>query len=63
MIPLGALFFCIFAGWVWGSNRAAGEIRAAGWFSRIWQLVVRFLAPAVILLILYFTVGKGQGLS
>ena len=39
MIPLGALFFCIFAGWVWGSNRAAGEIRAAGWFSRIWQLV------------------------
>lgn len=67
MIPLGALCFCLFTGWVWGVKKAGDEISSQGAhrfvFRGIWSFVVRFAAPAVILLILYFTVGKGQGLS
>ena len=66
MIPLGALGFCLFVGWVWGTRNALAEIEADGStfrFKRTWSFLVRFLAPAVIALILYFTFGKGQGLS
>lgn len=67
MIPLGALFFCLFVGWGWGVKNAAGEIESHGKYSfpfkRGWMFIVRFLAPAVILLILYFTLGRGEGLS
>lgn len=66
MIPLGALGFCLFVGWVWGTKNALSEIEADGSrfrFKRSWSFLIRFLAPAVIVLILYFTLGKGQGLS
>lgn len=67
MIPLGALCFCLFAGWAWGKGKAAEEISSDGLhpfrLRKLWEFIVRFLAPAVIVLILYFTVGKGQGLS
>ena len=66
MIPLGALGFCLLVGWVWGTKNALNEIDADGSrfrFKRSWSFLIRFLAPAVIVLILYFTLGKGQGLS
>lgn len=67
MIPLGALCFCLFAGWAWGNEKASEEISSGGKypfrFRGAWEFVVRFVAPALIFLILYFTVGKGQGLS
>ena len=66
MIPLGALFFCLFVGWVWGTDNASKEIEASGHsmaWKRLWAFLVKFLAPAVIVVILYFTVGRGQGLS
>lgn len=66
MIPLGALCFCLFTGWVWGTKKASKELEASGHpfvFKKIWAFSVRFTAPAVIALILYFTLGKGQGLS
>lgn len=67
MIPLGALCFCLFTGWVWGVKKSGDEIESQGLhrfaFRRLWGFAVRFAAPAVILLILYFTLGKGQGLS
>lgn len=66
MIPLSALGFCLFVGWVWGTKNALSEIEADGSrfrFKRSWSFLIRFLAPAVIVLILYFTLGKGQGLS
>lgn len=67
MIPVGALCFCLFCGWVWGVDQSADEIGGQGKhrfvFRKPWGFIVRFLAPAVIVLILYFTLGKGQGLS
>lgn len=67
MIPLGALCFCLFVGWVWGTKGAGDEIESDGLhpfrLKKSWGFIVRFLAPAVILLILFFTLGKGQGLS
>lgn len=67
LIPLGALFMCIFTGWVLGTKRAEDEITSGGRcafpFRRTWSGMIRFLAPAVIILILYFTLWKGQTLS
>lgn len=67
MIPLGALLFCLAVGWVWGTKGLEEEITSDGKFSfrlcKSWRFIVKFLAPLVILVILYFTLGKGQGLS
>lgn len=66
MIPLGGLLFCIFVGWIWGTKNAAAEIESEGntfRLKKVWSFIVRFLAPVFILLILYFTIGLGQGLS
>ena len=67
MIPFGALCYCLFVGWAWGLGKASKEISSGGRYPfrlrKLWEAVIRYVAPAVILLILYFTVGKGQGLS
>lgn len=86
MIPLGALCFCLFVGWIWGTRNAGTEISRSGEtanqqsggnqdtnvphddgrlfsFYPSWRFIIRFLAPLVIFIILYFTLGKGQGLS
>lgn len=67
MIPLGAFFLCIFTGWVLGTRRAEEEITSGGLypfpFRRTWGGIIRFVAPAVILVILYFTFLRGQTLS
>ena len=75
MIPLGALCFCLFVGWIWGTHKAGEEISVSGESQTLekpekmfplyksWRFIIRFLAPLVILIILYFTLGKGQGLS
>lgn len=67
MIPLGALCFCIFTGWIWGIQHAVDEIDNHGTlafrFRKIWSFSIRYLAPIAILAILYFTIFKGIILS
>ncbi|MDO4296266.1 MAG: sodium-dependent transporter [bacterium] len=67
MIPVGALLYCIFVGWIWGADKAADEISANGSchfpFRRVWKFVIRFVAPVLICIILYFTLGTGVVLS
>lgn len=67
MIPLGAFFLCLFTGWVLGTDKAEEEITSHGLyrfpFRRTWAGIIRFLAPVVILVILYFTFLRGQTLS
>lgn len=67
MIPLNALLTCIFVGWVWGSGNAAKEIENDGKcpfrLTKVWEIGIRFIAPAMIAAILYFTFVRGQVLS
>lgn len=67
MIPFGALCYCLFVGWVWGSKKASAEIAVGSryplWMQKGWEFIIRFIAPVVIVVILYFTLGKGEGLS
>ncbi len=56
LIPLAALAACLFVGWVWGPERALGEICRGSRFpgKRLWVWLIRWFAPAAILLILGF---------
>jgi basic amino acid/polyamine antiporter, APA family len=51
-----------FGVWVWFSTNLAGEIRAAGtrrnWYSMLWGLLITFGSIAVMVALLYNTVGE-----
>lgn len=67
MIPLGALGFCLFVACSWTTQKAwehiCGDREISPAVEKVWSFVVSYLAPAVIVIIFYFTLGKGQGLS
>ncbi|KXU51845.1 MAG: sodium-dependent transporter [Longibaculum muris] len=66
LIPLGALAFCIFVGWVWKPQNAIAEIEQEGVtfpLKKAWSFSIRYIAPIAIIVILYFTVVKGIVLS
>ena len=65
MILWGAVLLPL-CGWVWGTKAAGQEIAGGARLRRMqkpWAFAVRFLAPLVIVVILYFTLGMGEGLS
>lgn len=66
-MPLCALFMCIFVGWIWGVDNAVEEIEQNGQFKfklkKIWMFLIKFLAPAAIVVIIYHTLFLGIGLS
>ncbi len=60
LIPLGALMFCIFVGWIWGVDNAAKEIeRGKRRFilRPVYSFCVRYLAPAAIITIMLRNFG------
>jgi NSS family neurotransmitter:Na+ symporter len=61
-LAVGALLIAVFTGYVWKTRNAAEEIRSGAprfRLERAWSLAVKFLAPAVILIILVFKILKG----
>ncbi|MBL4821774.1 MAG: sodium-dependent transporter [Gammaproteobacteria bacterium] len=52
--PLGGLFFCIFAGWIWNRNSLLQEIKQGfpeveqSLFWKIWPFYVKFICPVAI---------------
>ena len=50
MLPLGALFTCVYVGWIWGPKALLQEIETEGvtfrW-KKAWVLCIRFITPAV----------------
>jgi NSS family neurotransmitter:Na+ symporter len=53
-LSVGAFFIAIFAGWVWGVNKATSEIESEGnvfTIKRIWGFLIRFVAPITILIV------------
>lgn len=54
LLPIGGLLICIFAGWIMGPialREVAGDGKP-GILARAWLFILRFIAPAAILLIL-----------
>jgi len=55
--PLIGLLFCIFAGWIWQRNQLLNELKSGyrdvedGLFWKIWPSYVRFVCPAIVLLV------------
>ncbi len=50
-LPIGGLLTAIFAGWVWGVDRALEELCVQGaWFPapRVWAVLLRWVCPAAI---------------
>ncbi len=56
LMPVGALFFCIFLGWFWGIDKATEEISSNGKYAfalkPIYTILVKFIAPLAIIVIL-----------
>ena len=59
MLPLGGLAIALFAGWVMSSDDTADELRldAASLGYRFWRLLVRFVAPAGVMLFFVHSLG------
>ena len=57
MLPLGALFTCVYVGWIWGPKTLLGELEEGGHvfrWKKAWVLCIRFLTPILIAIV---TVG------
>ena len=58
-LAVGALFICIFVGYVWGVKKALKEVASGNprfKLRPLWVFSVKFLTPIAILLILYFII-------
>jgi NSS family neurotransmitter:Na+ symporter len=54
MMPLGGLCVSLYAGWFWRGEGEANELAGpAGrpWLFPVWRFLVRFVAPAAVLVI------------
>ncbi len=64
-LALGALLLSIFAGWVWGREKATAEMRAGGHMSdrrvALWWFFVKFVCPVVIFIVLLNIFGVFGG--
>jgi len=61
-LAVGALLIAVFTGYIWKAKNAAREIRLGAPRFRLekaWSLAIKYLAPAVILIILVFKIIKG----
>jgi len=59
LLPVGALFTAIFAGWVMKRSATLEELDLAdGAIFRAWRFLIRFVAPVAIVVLLYFAFAK-----
>lgn len=66
MIPLCALGTCVFVGWVWKPESAVAEVERCGVKFRLagaYGFLIRFIAPAAIVVILAVSLLTGTTLS
>lgn len=61
IMPLCALLYCILVGWIWGIDNASDEISSQGRYPfklrGIYSLLVKFVAPAAIIIIMLSGLG------
>ncbi len=66
MIPLGALGCCVFVGWSWKPESAIAEVERCGVRFRLakaFGFLIKFVAPAAVILILCVSLFTGTTLS
>ncbi|MDO9549241.1 MAG: sodium-dependent transporter, partial [Candidatus Marinimicrobia bacterium] len=61
-LPLGGIFIALFVGWFWGTKNAAphlleGTVNFPAFLVSTWSILIRFVAPVLILLIFLSSVG------
>lgn len=58
VLPLGGLIFALFVGWSWGRAVALEEVGfERAWLGRAWLFMLRWVTPALILVVLARSVG------
>ena len=60
MLPLGGLLVAIYAGWFWKSGEEKSALigqAERNWLFPVWHFVLRFIAPAAVLLVLLNQIG------
>lgn len=65
MLPIGGFFIAIFVGWVWGFEKVKTNLKegAEHLFNNypmllsIWKIVLRFIAPVLIIIVLLSSIG------
>lgn len=67
LMPVGALAFCIFVGWVWGPARGIAEVEQNGTFKfalgKVWSVMVKYIAPIAIAIVIVAGLAFGKALS
>ena len=58
MRPLGGLLIVIFVGWRMRRDSSAGELGMGGGAAyRVWRFLLRYIAPAAVIIVLLHTIG------
>lgn len=61
LLPIGGMLICLFVAWVWGTKNAEKEITNDGelkfTLSKVYEISVKYIAPAAILLIFLYGLG------
>ena len=61
MLPLGGLLIAVFAGWVLNRRITDDQLGFEGWRRDVWDLVIRFVAPAGVLVVFGYTIYQSFG--
>lgn|GEM_PF-5967813 len=59
-LPLGGMFIALYAGWFWKAGAERAELIGTvdrPWLFPVWRFLVRYLAPAAVLIVLLNQVG------
>jgi len=61
-LPLGGICIALFAGWFWGRKNALvyiheGSERTPLWLMKLWQFMIRYIAPILIVLVFLNSIG------
>ena len=64
MMPIAALLTCVFVGWIIKPQTLIDEVRGSARFrlANMWSVVIKYIAPVVLVIILVAYVAQTMGL-
>ena len=64
MMPISALMTCIFVGWIVKPKTLIDEVRVSARFrlAQVWSVVIKYVAPIVLVVILVAYIAQTMGL-